>query len=62
MTIKCPYCGKTVIMDWHCEKCGNKIEYDIKYDADYKLIRSNPHKAKCQAEFEKSLEVKYGKL
>ena len=38
--ITCPYCGKTVPMDWHCEKCGKKIAYDI----DENLVRSNPHK------------------
>lgn len=38
--IKCPYCGKSVIMDWKCSECKKEIAYDI----DNNLIRSNPHK------------------
>lgn len=38
--IDCPYCGKQVIMDWKCSKCGKEIAYDINDN----FVRSNPHK------------------
>lgn len=39
-TIKCPYCGKIVIVDWTCQACGKEIAYDITGD----FVRFNPHK------------------
>lgn len=38
--ISCPLCGATVVMDWHCHRCGQHINYDIDEDG----VRSNPHK------------------
>lgn len=38
--ISCPHCNATVVMDWHCHRCGKDIYYDI----DKYGVRSNPHK------------------
>lgn len=38
--IRCPYCGKEVVMDWKCSACKKEIVYDISND----FVRSNPHK------------------